>query len=91
MKYLANKVAFVTGLASGIGLCTATALAQVGVKVMLADIEKAALDKAVEGLKRTNAAVDGLFTDTEFEPLFDARVAEIKKGFDRIRSRKPRH
>jgi len=32
-----------------------------------------------------------LFTDTEFEPLFDARVAEIKKGFDRIRSRKPRH
>jgi hypothetical protein len=32
-----------------------------------------------------------IFTDTEFEPLFDARVAAIKKGFDRIRSRKPRH
>ena len=60
MKDLANKVAFVTGAASGIGLGIATALAQAGVKVMLADIDKAALDKAVEGLKRTNAAVDGV-------------------------------
>ncbi len=31
-----------------------------------------------------------IFTDTEFEPLFDARVAAIKAGFDRIRSRTPR-
>jgi NAD(P)-dependent dehydrogenase (short-subunit alcohol dehydrogenase family) len=31
-----------------------------------------------------------IFTDTEFEPLFDARVATIKAGFDRIRSRTPR-
>jgi NAD(P)-dependent dehydrogenase (short-subunit alcohol dehydrogenase family) len=32
-----------------------------------------------------------IFTDTEFEPMVDARFAAIKKGFDRIRSRKPRH
>jgi NAD(P)-dependent dehydrogenase (short-subunit alcohol dehydrogenase family) len=32
-----------------------------------------------------------VFTDTEFEPMFDKRVAEIKMGFDRIRGRKPRH
>jgi NAD(P)-dependent dehydrogenase (short-subunit alcohol dehydrogenase family) len=31
-----------------------------------------------------------IFTDTEFEPLFDTRVAAIKAGFDRIRARTPR-
>ncbi len=31
-----------------------------------------------------------IFTDTEFEPVFDTRVANIKQGFDRIRSRTPR-
>ena len=46
MKDLAGKTAFVTGAASGIGLGITTALAQVGVKVMLCDIEEAALAKA---------------------------------------------
>jgi NAD(P)-dependent dehydrogenase (short-subunit alcohol dehydrogenase family) len=32
-----------------------------------------------------------IFTDNEFEPAIDARFAEIKKGFDKIRGRKPRH
>jgi NAD(P)-dependent dehydrogenase (short-subunit alcohol dehydrogenase family) len=49
MKDLAGKTAFVTGAASGIGLGIATAFAQAGVKVMLCDIEEAALAKAVEG------------------------------------------
>src|SRR5262245_58729885 len=43
MKDLAGKTAFVTGAASGIGLGIATALAQAGVKVMLCDVEQAAL------------------------------------------------
>ena len=49
MRDLANKTAFVTGAASGID-SGCTALAQAGVKVMLCDIEEAALGKAVEGL-----------------------------------------
>jgi NAD(P)-dependent dehydrogenase (short-subunit alcohol dehydrogenase family) len=57
MKDLGGKTAFVTGAASGIGLGIATALAQAGVKVMLCDIEEAALAKAVEGLKQTNATI----------------------------------
>jgi hypothetical protein len=32
-----------------------------------------------------------IFTDCEFEPHIEARFAEIKRGFDRIRDRKPRH
>jgi hypothetical protein len=31
-----------------------------------------------------------IFTDTEFEPLIEARFATIKQGFDRIRGREPR-
>jgi NAD(P)-dependent dehydrogenase (short-subunit alcohol dehydrogenase family) len=67
MNDLAGKTAFVTGAASGIGLGIAGALAQAGVKVMLCDIEEAALAKAVEGLKRTNADVDGVRADVSLK------------------------
>jgi len=67
MKELAGKTAFVTGAASGIGLGIATALAQAGAKVMLCDIEEAALSAAVEQLRRTNADVDGVKADVSFK------------------------
>jgi NAD(P)-dependent dehydrogenase (short-subunit alcohol dehydrogenase family) len=83
MKDLAGKTAFVTGAASGIGLGIAVALAQAGVKVMLCDIEEAALAKAVEGLKRTNADVDGVKADvslkSELKAAADATVARYGK------------
>jgi NAD(P)-dependent dehydrogenase (short-subunit alcohol dehydrogenase family) len=31
-----------------------------------------------------------IFTDTQFEPMVEARFANIKQGFDRIRDRQPR-
>jgi NAD(P)-dependent dehydrogenase (short-subunit alcohol dehydrogenase family) len=67
MKDLAGKTAFVTGAASGIGLGIATALAQAGVKVMLCDVEEAALAKAVESLKQTNADIDGVRADVSLK------------------------
>ncbi|MDZ4371016.1 MAG: SDR family NAD(P)-dependent oxidoreductase [Phenylobacterium sp.] len=67
MKDLAGKTAFVTGGASGIGLGIATALAQAGVKVMLCDIEQAALDKALAGLRATNADVQGVVADVSLK------------------------
>jgi NAD(P)-dependent dehydrogenase (short-subunit alcohol dehydrogenase family) len=83
MKDLANKTAFVTGAASGIGLGIATALAQAGAKVMLCDIEEAALGKAVEGLKRTNADVDAVKADVslreELEAAANATLARYGK------------
>jgi NAD(P)-dependent dehydrogenase (short-subunit alcohol dehydrogenase family) len=79
MKDLAGKTAFITGAASGIGLGVATALAQAGVKVMMCDIERGALDKAVAGLKQTNADVDGVVADVslkaELQAAADATVA----------------
>ena len=84
MKDLAGKVAFVTGAASGIGLGIATALAQVGVKVVLCDIEDAAREKAVEELKRkTNADVSGLKADVslkeELQKAADETIARHGK------------
>lgn len=67
VKELAGKTAFVTGAASGIGLGIATALAQAGAKVMLCDIEDAALSAALEQLRRTNVDVDGVKADVSLK------------------------
>jgi NAD(P)-dependent dehydrogenase (short-subunit alcohol dehydrogenase family) len=79
MKDLAGKTAFVTGAASGIGFGIATALSQAGVKVMLCDIEEAALAKAIADLKLTNADVDTVRADVsikaELQAAADATVA----------------
>ncbi len=83
MKDLSAKTAFVTGAASGIGLGIATALAQAGVKVMLCDIEEAALKTALESLRRTNADVDSVKADvslkSELQAAADATVARYGK------------
>ena len=83
MKDLSGKTAFVTGAASGIGLGIATALSQAGVKVMLCDIEEAALAKAMADLKRTNADVDSVKADVslkaELQAAADATVARYGK------------
>jgi nucleoside-diphosphate-sugar epimerase len=50
MREFAGKAAFVTGGASGIGSALGRAFAAAGANVMLADIEKAALDAAVQSL-----------------------------------------
>ena len=72
MKDLAGKTAFVTGAASGIGLGVATSLAQAGAKVMLCDIEQAALDAAVARLKETNADVAGVKADVSLKAELQA-------------------
>jgi len=72
MKDLVGKTAFITGAASGIGLGVATRLAQAGVKVMMCDIERQALDKAVTDLKRTNADVDAVVADVSLKSELQA-------------------
>lgn len=63
MRDLANKTAFVTGGASGIGLALGRAFAESGMKVMLADIEDEALSTAVESLRGVGPAVRGVTCD----------------------------
>lgn len=84
MEELAGKVAFVTGAASGIGLGISTALAQAGVKVMMCDIEKDALDDAISGLKQTNADVDGVIADVSLKAQLQAAADATMERFGRV-------
>jgi NAD(P)-dependent dehydrogenase (short-subunit alcohol dehydrogenase family) len=83
MMDIAGKTAFVTGAASGIGLGIATALAQAGAKVMMSDIDEAALMAQVERLGATNADVAGVRADVslkaELQAAADATMARYGK------------
>jgi NAD(P)-dependent dehydrogenase (short-subunit alcohol dehydrogenase family) len=63
MQDFEGKVAVVTGAASGIGLAMADRFAREGMKVVLADVEAAALDAAVTRLRRSEHEVIGVLTD----------------------------
>ena len=73
MKDFQDKVAVVTGAASGIGRALAGKSAKEGMKVVLADIEESALKQAEEELKARGAQVLAVRTDvsqaTEVESL----------------------
>ncbi len=63
MKDFRDKVAVVTGAASGIGFALADALGQRGARVVLADIEPDALDAAVARQKDAGVDVLGVVAD----------------------------
>ena len=63
MKDLTGRVAVITGGASGIGFATAQLLAAEGMKLVLADIEQGALDRAAHALSTAGAEVIGVKTD----------------------------
>lgn len=84
MKDLQGKTAFVTGAASGIGLGIATALAQAGAKVMLCDVEDAALKTALERLKRTNVDVHGAKADVSLKKELQAAADETIARYGKV-------
>ncbi|HEY7268414.1 MAG TPA: SDR family NAD(P)-dependent oxidoreductase [Dehalococcoidia bacterium] len=63
MQDFEGKVAVVTGAASGIGRGMAERLAEEGMKVVLADVEKDALDTAVRELRQREFEVTAVLTD----------------------------
>ena len=63
MKDLNGKVAVITGGASGIGKALAQAFAAEGMKLVLADIEGPALDKAVAEFTDAGQQATGVVTD----------------------------
>lgn len=63
MQDFHDKVAVITGAASGMGRAFAERFAREGMKVVLADIEQAPLDQAVAELRAQNYEVLGVRTD----------------------------
>lgn len=84
MKDLEGKVAFITGAASGIGLGISKALAQAGVKVMMCDIEEAALKAAVDDLQKTNADVDFVIADVSLRDQIQAAADKTIERFGKV-------
>jgi NAD(P)-dependent dehydrogenase (short-subunit alcohol dehydrogenase family) len=63
MDTFSSKTGVITGAASGIGFALAERFASEGMRVVLADIEEAALDAAVERILATGASAIGVVTD----------------------------
>lgn len=63
MRLRAGQVAVVTGAASGIGLAMARRFAADGLRVVLADVEEDALERAASGLRRDGAEVHARVVD----------------------------
>ncbi len=81
MKDLAGKAAFISGGASGIGLAIAHALAREGVRVAIGDINRTTLDEAVEGLRRSGAAVCPVLLDVADPASWANAVAATQRAF----------
>lgn len=81
MEAFAGRVAVVTGGASGIGLALARAFAAEGAKVVLADVQDAALESAARGLREGGARVLAVRTDVtkpeSVEALAERTYAEF--------------
>ena len=84
MKDFENKVALVTGSASGIGLGIARSLAERGMSVVMLDIEQAALDSAIAELSFTGASFLPMVVDVANREAMYAAADTVKERFGRL-------
>jgi NAD(P)-dependent dehydrogenase (short-subunit alcohol dehydrogenase family) len=84
MQDLEGKVAFITGGASGIGLAMARSFAAAGMKVVIADIQTDALEKAAAGLKGSNADVLAIELDVTDRDAMARAADEAEAAFGNV-------
>lgn len=84
MEALENRVAFVTGGASGIGFGMATAFGRHGMKVMLGDIEEVALNDAVVRLRASGVDADGVVIDVAKRADMERAAAATVERFGKV-------
>ncbi|MFC5946861.1 SDR family NAD(P)-dependent oxidoreductase [Pseudonocardia lutea] len=80
----AGEVALVTGAASGIGRATAERLAAEGATVVLADLDSAVLDDAVDEVVAKGGTAHGLRLDVTVEQEWADAVGWIAAQLDRL-------
>ncbi|MBP2304787.1 3-hydroxybutyrate dehydrogenase [Azospirillum melinis] len=81
---LQDKVAVITGAASGIGLEIARTFAREGAKVVIADLNQAGADAAAASLDPTGKRALGVAMDVTDEAQVDAGMARAADAFGRI-------
>ncbi len=84
MQDFAEKVAVITGAASGIGQGLARRFAQEGMKLVLADIEEAALLEMEKELRLTGTPVRAVKTDVSRRESVFALADRAFEAFDRV-------
>jgi NAD(P)-dependent dehydrogenase (short-subunit alcohol dehydrogenase family) len=84
MLDISGKTAIVTGAASGIGLGIATALAEAGANVVIADIQKEAVEEAAHRLSGTNKRVMPVRIDVTLEQSVIDALAEAERNFGKL-------
>ncbi len=81
---LRDKVAIVTGGASGIGAKIAEFFAQEGVKVLLADIQEGSMNLAVSAIRKKGGSGQGFFCDVTDGAMVAQMVKEATARFGTI-------
>ncbi len=81
---LKDKVAYITGSASGIGKEIASVFAREGAKIIIADLNKEAADATASELKAAGAQALGVGVDVTDEAAVDASVQEGVEAFGGI-------
>lgn len=81
---LKDKVAFITGSASGIGKEIAMLYAREGAKIVIADMNKEAADATAAELKASGAEAMGVSVDVTSEEQVDAAVETAASAFGGI-------
>ncbi len=76
-----GKVAFITGGASGAGFGQATVFAEVGCKIAIADIRRAAVDEAVAKLRAQGVEAHGIPLDVTDRAAYARAADEVEKVF----------
>jgi NAD(P)-dependent dehydrogenase (short-subunit alcohol dehydrogenase family) len=84
MKDISGKTAIITGAASGIGLAIATALAEAGANVVMADIQKDAVEEAAPALSGTDKRIIPVRIDVTFEQSVIDALAEAERAFGKL-------
>lgn len=79
-----GQVALVTGAASGMGLAAARAFAQAGAAVVLADVNKTAVDKAAKDLTDAGHQAIGVVCDVTDEDQAAAMVDQAVAAYGRL-------
>jgi len=84
MQRLAGHVAIVTGAAHGIGKATALRLAEEGAKVLIADIDKPAAEKTVEGIRKAGGTAEAIHADVGRHADLKTMVSEAVKRWGKL-------
>src|SRR5262245_36372526 len=84
MKDVHGKVAVVTGAASGIGRGMCEAFVEAGMRVVLADVERQALERTASALRDAGADVHAVVTDVSKPEQVQALADETLRHFGAV-------